>query len=46
MSDVAEARNYGVKTFPSIIVFVKRVPELYEGKTGTAALKVDNLVPA
>ena len=44
MSDVAEARNYGVKTFPSIIVFVKRVPELYEGKTNTAALIVNNLV--
>ena len=31
MSDVMEARQYGVKTFPSIIVFVKRIPELYEG---------------
>ena len=31
MSDVREARQYGVKTFPSIIVFVKRIPELYEG---------------
>ena len=31
MSDMAEARQYGVKTFPSIIVFVKRIPELYEG---------------
>ena len=31
MSDVKEARQYGVKTFPSIIVFVKRIPELYEG---------------
>ena len=32
MSDVAEARQYGVKSFPSIIVFVKRIPELYQGK--------------
>ena len=32
MSDVAEARQYGVKTFPSIIVFVKKIPELYEGR--------------
>ena len=31
MSDVMEARQYGVKSFPSIIVFVKRIPELYEG---------------
>ena len=31
MSDVAEARQYGVKSFPSIIVFVKRIPELYQG---------------
>jgi len=31
MSDVTEARNYGVKSFPSIIVFVKRIPELYQG---------------
>ena len=32
MSDTAEARQYGVKTFPSIIVFVKKIPELYQGK--------------
>jgi len=31
MSDTAEARQYGVKTFPSIIVFVKKIPELYQG---------------
>ena len=31
MSDVVEARQYGVKNFPSIIVFVKKVPELYRG---------------
>jgi len=31
MSDVQEARQYGVKSFPSIIVFVKRIPELYQG---------------
>ena len=31
MSDMAEARQYGVKSFPSIIVFVKRIPELYHG---------------
>ena len=33
MSDTTEAKNYGVKSFPSIIVFVKKIPELYEGKT-------------
>ena len=32
MSDKAEARQYGVKSFPSIIVFVKKIPELYQGK--------------
>ena len=31
MADTVEARNYGVKKFPSIIVFVKKIPELYEG---------------
>ena len=31
MSDTAEARQYGVKSFPSIIVFVKKIPELYRG---------------
>jgi len=31
MSDTTEAKNYGVKSFPSIIVFVKKIPELYEG---------------
>ena len=31
MSDVMEARQYGVKAFPSIVVFVKRIPELYLG---------------
>merc|ERR1712002_344693 len=31
MSDTVEARQYGVKTFPSIIVFVKKIPELYQG---------------
>ena len=31
MADTTEARNYGVKKFPSIIVFVKKIPELYEG---------------
>eukprot|EP00092_Neocalanus_flemingeri_P014639 GFUD01015795.1.p1 GENE.GFUD01015795.1~~GFUD01015795.1.p1 ORF type:complete len:1842 (+),score=695.57 GFUD01015795.1:98-5623(+) len=31
MSDTSEARQYGVKTFPSIIVFVKKIPELYQG---------------
>merc|ERR1712012_1009590 len=41
MSDVAEARNYGVKTFPSIIVFVKRVPELYEGDVTDEASVLD-----
>lgn len=32
MADKTEARQYGVKSFPSVIVFVKRVPELYPGK--------------
>jgi len=31
MADTVEARNYGVKKFPSVIVFVKKIPELYEG---------------
>jgi len=31
MSDTAEAGQYGVKSFPSIIVFVKKIPELYQG---------------
>jgi len=31
MSDTTEARQYGVKSFPSIIVFVKKIPELYQG---------------
>jgi len=31
MADKTEARQYGVKSFPSVIVFVKRVPELYPG---------------
>ena len=31
MSDVMEARQYGVKAFPSIVAFVKRIPELYLG---------------
>jgi hypothetical protein len=31
MADTTEAKNYGVKSFPSIIVFVKKIPELYEG---------------
>merc|ERR1719385_96192 len=26
-----EAREYGVKTFPSILMFVNKVPELFEG---------------
>ena len=34
MSDTAEARQYGVKSFPSIIVFVKKIPELYQGNSG------------
>ena len=25
-------REYGVKSFPSIVMFVKRIPELFEGK--------------
>jgi len=31
MSDTTEARQYGVKSFPSIIVFVRKIPELYQG---------------
>jgi len=41
MSDVAEARQYGVKTFPSIIVFVKKIPELYEGDVTNEAAVLD-----
>ena len=37
MSDVVEARQYGVKSFPSIIVFVKRIPELYQGLSSTSS---------
>jgi thiol-disulfide isomerase/thioredoxin len=31
MSDTSEARQYGVKDFPSLILFVDKIPELYEG---------------
>merc|ERR1712154_290859 len=41
MSDVAEARQYGVKSFPSIIVFVKRIPELYHGDVRDEAAVLD-----
>ena len=44
MSDTTEARNYGVKSFPSIIVFVKKIPELYEGKTCNQCLCVNHLI--
>jgi len=37
MSDTMEARQYGVKTFPSIIVFVKKIPELYQGDVSDEA---------
>ena len=31
MSDTIEAKQYGVKEFPSLMMFSNKIPELFEG---------------
>jgi hypothetical protein len=36
-------REYGVKTFPSIIMFVRKVPELFQGEQHTSVILYPSL---